>query len=643
MNLKSNKYKQTKIKFSIFSLVVYMIGIFIFLYWNYQNDKKILMKDIDNHLHSAVSNIKNILPSSFFESATDSLSIAKAADWKNIKLLTQFAHSLHIDFLYTMVKKDGKVYFTSCSTNIDELNKNNFVKYWTYYPEATELLNKAFESNKTLYETSTDQWGNFRSVFIPYKTSNGDVILLGADYEYSKVNESIYKSTINAILKGFFFIILAFPMIFSVYYLQRKSSKYLEKKIAQRTQELTDEITERKNIEDELNKSYHQLEDLAIKANSASQAKSSFLATMSHEIRTPMNGIIGMINILKQSDLSYEQKDSLNIIDFSANNLMAIVSDILDFSKIESGQIELENIPLDIYKGIDDIIKLLSFQTTDKNIALNREIAPDVPRYIIGDPVRINQIILNLTNNAIKFTEKGSVSIKLEKINSYNDYIVLRLNVIDTGIGISKEGKEKLFKEFSQANNYISRKYGGTGLGLAISKKLAEQMGGEIGVESNLNEGSAFWFTIKVKASTQDQFLQSKKQPIIKKMEHKLEILVAEDNIINQKIVTANLKKMGHKVEVAHNGRVAVDLFKEKHFDIILMDVQMPEMSGIEATQTIRLIEENEKREPIYIAAMTANVLKEDIEHYMKIGMNAYLSKPFRVEELIKLLSNIQK
>ncbi len=356
-----------------------------------------------------------------------------------------------------------------------------------------------------------------------------------------------------------------------------------------------------------------------------------------------MNGIIGIIEILKQSDLSTEQKDSLNIIDFSANNLLAIVNDILDFSKIESGQIEYEFIPFNISKSIEDIIKLLSFKTTDKNISLKFEIDSDVPHFIIGDQVRINQIILNLTNNAIKFTEKGSVKIHLSKIGSDDTFIELKFMIIDTGIGISTEGRSKLFKEFSQVHNYNTNKFGGTGLGLAISKKLAEQMGGKIGVESKLGKGSSFWFTIKVKSSTKETYLQSINKPIIKKMEQILEILVAEDNVINQKIVTANLKKMGHKVTLANNGKIAVEMFKEKSFDMILMDVQMPEMNGIEATQIIRIIEENENKKPIFIVAMTANVLKEDIEHYIKIGMNAYLSKPFKIEELVKLLNQVQK
>lgn len=641
MKSKLNRYKQLRIKLLLFSIIFYISGILVFSYWNYKNDKNILLKEADNKLYSVANNIKYILPSSFFELNHDSLIINKSVDWKNIKTLTQFAHSFHVDFLYILVKKNNKVYFVSCGTNINELNRNNYVRYWTEYHEASNKLSHAFESKIPVYETSIDQWGKFRSILIPIKNSKGEIMLLGADFEFSRIKNKIYLSTFTTTLKGFFFIFLALPLFLSVYYIQRKNSKHLESMVMERTQNLSNEIIERKNIEAELKKSYTQQEELVIKANAASQAKSNFLATMSHEIRTPMNGIIGMINILKQSDLTNEQKDSLNIIDFSANNLLTIVNDILDFSKIESGKIELDNIPFDIYKSIDYIIKMLSFKTTDKNISLRRIVDSDVPRFIIGDPVRINQIILNLTNNAIKFTEKGNVSIHLEKVNTENEYITLKLNVIDTGIGISKEGIKKLFKDFSQANSNISRKYGGTGLGLAISRKLAEQMGGEIGVESKLGEGSLFWFTIKIKESTQENYLQSIYQPILKKMDKKLEILVAEDNIINQKIVTTNLKKMGHRVEVASNGQIAVELFKEKHFDIILMDVQMPETSGIDATINIREIEKNENRDPIFIVAMTANVLKEDIENYLKIGMNSYLSKPFKIEELIKILNNI--
>lgn len=600
------------------------------------------MFEVDSKIYSAASNIRNILPKTFFDNKNNNVFISKSEDWKNIKLLTQFAISSDIEFLYTLCKKEEKIFYTSASTSLNKLNSKNYITHLTDYPHTSEALEKSFIYNTIFYETKTNKLGQFRSVYIPIKNIYGQTIILGADYDYSRINKKIYSSTLNSILKGFFFILLAFPMFFSVYYLQRKNSKFLEKRIKERMHELTEEINERKIIEEELKKSYNQLEELAIKANAASQAKSSFLATMSHEIRTPMNGIIGMINILKQSELSLEQKDSLNIIDFSANNLLAIVNDILDFSKIESGQIELEQIPFDLHKSIEDIIKLLSFKTTDKNIALKREIDEDVPLYAIGDPVRINQIILNLTNNAIKFTEKGSVKIKLERINSTDKEVFIKISIIDTGIGISEEAKANLFKEFFQANNSISRKYGGTGLGLAISKKLVELMKGKIGVESTLGKGSTFWFTINILKCTKEEFLQSKhQQPIIKKMEHKLEILVAEDNLINQKIVMANLKKMGHKVDVASNGQIAIELFKQKAYDIILMDVQMPELNGIEATQAIRLIEETEGRNPIYIVAMTANVLKEDIEHYLEIGMNSYLSKPFKVEELVNILDKI--
>ncbi len=394
------------------------------------------------------------------------------------------------------------------------------------------------------------------------------------------------------------------------------------------------DITDRKSME-------QQLIQERKKAEAATESKSRFLANMSHEIRTPMSAIIGMADLLKEYELPEDATESVDVIKISANNLLSLVNEILDFSKIEANQIDIEKIPFDLKEQISDTVKVFKYSATNHKIELISDISEDIPAKVLGDPARFRQILNNLIGNAVKFTREGTIKIRSYVEKEDESSCIVRTTVSDNGIGIDPDGMKRLFKPFSQTSPDIRRKYGGTGLGLAISKNLTELMDGDIGAESELNKGSVFWFRLKFQI---DKNQQKEKGFLTSRMPNKdaLKILIVEDNILNQKVASATLRKMGHSVEIANNGKEGVEKFKNKKFDLIVMDIQMPIMNGLDATKAIRQIEkENDSSNPVKIVALTANALLNDRDICLAAGMDEYISKPFRKEDFLRVLDII--
>ncbi len=392
------------------------------------------------------------------------------------------------------------------------------------------------------------------------------------------------------------------------------------------------DITELKRKESELITARQQ-------AESASKAKSEFLANMSHEIRTPMNGIIGMTHLALQTKLNNKQKGYIEKAHLSAENLLGILNDILDFSKIEAGKLAVEEIDFHLKEVIDNMVNLLKLKAEEKGIHLLIQIDPDVPKTLIGDPLRLSQVLINLGGNAMKFSDEGDkVSLRIGLDSENDKEAVLRFTVQDTGIGMSADQVEKLFQPFSQADSSTTRKYGGTGLGLIISQKIVQKMNGNIRVESEQGVGSTFIFTVQLKKQQGDSSKPSVSENQEKEeMEnstdhlHGARILLVEDNEINQELVQELLTINGIQVKTASNGREALDMLAEEAFDGVLMDCQMPVMDGYEATLRIR---EQERFKDLPVLAMTANVMKGDKEKVLEVGMNDHIAKPINPHDM---------
>lgn len=410
----------------------------------------------------------------------------------------------------------------------------------------------------------------------------------------------------------------------------------LERRVKEQTQDLLDsnkslkfEIETRTAREGELVEAYEA-------AEAATRAKDSFISSVSHEIRTPLNGIIGLTEVLLRTELTADQRESMQAVEYSGRNLLVIINDVLDLAKASANKLELDPKDFVLVDVLRSVEYALRTKTREKGIGLKIEVAESLPEVLQGDAVRLGQILINLAGNAVKFTETGGVTVSVGEQSATAETVRVIFRVEDTGIGIAKENQSKLFEDFAQAHAGIATKYGGTGLGLSISRKLIELHGSELGFESIEGRGTVFTFVIEfARAVTDDQDIPGGEfmADLTAEQKASLRVLLVEDNKVNQMVAKGFLNRHGLRFDIAENGVEGVDAVATGHYDLVLMDVHMPEMDGLEASRKIRDLNDPLRRK-IKIIAMTASVLKSEVNECFEAGMDDYIGKPFNSEEL---------
>lgn len=624
-------------------ILIYFIGIILLLVLIYFEKKHAQLNKIDQKLLKATELVAKFLTPDFHDRATDSLSITPEEDWKNIMALTSYARQFDVSFVYTLIIKNGKAYFTSCSTTPDEIKHKTTARYFTEYPEASKELLNIIHTKKIIYETTTDRWGSFRTVLVPAYSPTGNFYVIGADIDLKEINAFLRKEIFYLIMSGLVLTLFFLPTIIQIIRIDRRLTNFLKRKIEERTAELSKELINHKQTTIQLQKTIKEKEEYAQKAKEALDSKTNLITTISHELRTPLNVIIGINSLLSQSNLNDEQRDYCKTIENAAKQIINLVEESMQIYYSQPERVNLELTTFELNQIINQVIQQHSQVLRHKKLQITYHIDERIPKHLIGDESFIRQILFNLLNNSIKFTEKGNIHIdvEFEEILMQENKIIIVIKIIDTGSGIPAEKQKQILKALSE--DQIFNKSSGLGLGLTLSKHLAKMLQANLWFKSEENKGTEFYLRLPLQIGTAN--INPLDLPLIpedsksqKFKKNKFHILLAEDNELNVKVALRSLEKYGHDVSIAKNGKEVIQLLKKHQFDIILMDIEMPEMDGIEAASFIREHPEEVGHKNIPIIALTAHAMPNIEKKCEDAGIKHFIVKPIDFNELNNLM-----
>ncbi len=553
---------------------------------------------------------------------------AQAGSTEHLELLAPLVkfHKATSDiiYVYTAVLDGGKIYYILGTDYLYRVDGDSEVPdpIMTRHDTWDPTLRRALERREVAVneEPVKETVRSYMSAYAPFYDSRGDFVgVVGVDMwvrDFDARIAAIRRAGIVAFAAVAVLSVLASFVVF------RLSSAALRSR--RRDRIVQARLAEAKGL----------AEVHAQRAEAASKSKSDFLAMMSHEIRTPTNGVLGFATLLLETPLNAEQREFAETVQRSGDALLTLINDVLDYSKIEAGRMTVEQIDFDLHLVCDEVLAILRAAVAERDLSMSLIFDADLPHCLRGDPVRIRQVLLNLAGNAVKFTERGEICLKVSRLDPGH----IKISVTDSGIGITHEQLQRLFQRFTQADSSTTRRYGGTGLGLAISKTLVELMCGRIGAESSPGNGSTFWIELPLISAQRE--VNDSAPPIAAAVaavparltaaadQGEARLLLVEDNFVNQRVAVYMLSKLGHRVDVAMHGREAIDMLSEARYGLVLMDCQMPEMDGFEATRVIRDPTSSVLDHGVPVVAMTANAFPEDRAHALACGMNDFLAKP---------------